>query len=86
MRKNHKNGRFVVCVKNKGYKASLDLRKIYRAIPDTDAARHDLLRVIDESGDDYLYPRNFFLPIEVPKAIAKALSTVDCRLSTWRSA
>lgn len=54
--------RIVVCVRNEGYEAALELRKIYQAIPDTSAAQHQLLRVIDESGEDYLYPQNFFVP------------------------
>jgi len=67
---------FVVCVRNEGYEASLELCKIYQAIPDAGAARHHLLRVIDESGEDYLYPQDFFLPIELPKAIEKAFSAL----------
>jgi hypothetical protein len=67
---------FVVCVRNEGYEASLELRKIYQAVPDTGAARHHLLRVMDESGEDYLYPQDFFLPIALPKAIEKALLAV----------
>jgi len=77
---------FVVCVRNEGYEVSLELRKIYQVIPDTPAARRHLLRVIDESAKDYLYPQKFSLPIDLPKATEKAPSTVDCRLSTWRSA
>jgi hypothetical protein len=73
MLKNHEKGGVVVCVNNKNYQASLELRKIYQAIPDSGAARHRLVRVIDESGEDYLYPRDFFLPIEVPKAIERVL-------------
>ena len=64
---------FVVCVRNDGYEVSLELRKIYQVVPDTGAARHRLLRVIDESGEDYLYPRDFFLSIELPKAVERAL-------------
>jgi hypothetical protein len=60
---------FVLCVKNRGYPASLELRKIYRALPDPEGARHGLARVIDESGEDYLYPVDFFIPIELPKAV-----------------
>ena len=67
---------FVVCVRNKGYEASLELRKIYRTIPDTSAERHQLLKVIDESGEDYLYPQDFFLSIELPKAVEKAVLAV----------
>jgi hypothetical protein len=73
MLKNHEKGGVVVCVNNKNYQASLEPRKIYQAIPDSGAARHRLVRVIDESGEDYLYPRDFFLPIEVPKAIERVL-------------
>jgi hypothetical protein len=68
---------FVVCIRNEGYKVSLELRKIYQTIPDTEAERHHLLRVIDESGEDYLYPADFFLPIELPKAVEKALVVVS---------
>jgi hypothetical protein len=64
---------FVVCVRNEGYEVSLELRKIYQVIPDAGAPSHHLLRVIDESGEDYLYPQDFFLPIELPKALEKAL-------------
>jgi hypothetical protein len=67
---------FVVCVRNEGYEASLELRKIYQAIPDTGAARHHLLRVVDEWGEDYLYPEDFFLPIELSKDIEKAFLAV----------
>ena len=67
---------FVVCVRNEGYEASLELRKIYQVIPDTGAARHHLLRVVDESGEDYLYPQDFFLSIELPKALEKAVLAV----------
>jgi hypothetical protein len=67
---------FVVCVRNEGYEVSLELRKIYRTIPDTSAERHHLLKVIDESGEDYLYPSDFFLPIELPKALERAVLAV----------
>ena len=73
MLKNHEKGGVVVCVNNKNYQASLEPRKIYQAIPDSGAARHRLLRVIDESGEDYIYPRDFFLPIELPKAVERAV-------------
>jgi len=60
---------FVLCVKNRGYPASLELRKVYRTLPDPEGARHGLARVIDESGEDYLYPADFFIPIALPKAV-----------------
>jgi hypothetical protein len=65
--------KFVVCVKNKGYEVSLELRKIYQVLSDADAAKHRQLRVIDESGDDYLYPANYFAPIELPDPVRKAV-------------
>ena len=73
---NKRMNEFVVCVRNEGYEVSLELRKIYQAITDAGAARHHLLRVIDESGEDYLYPEDFFLPIELPKALEKAVLAV----------
>jgi hypothetical protein len=57
---------FVVCLRNEGYEVSLERRKIYQVLPDADAAKHKQLRVIDESGEDYLYPQKLFAPIELP--------------------
>ena len=65
---------FVICVKNEGYPASLELRKIYEVLPDSKAADHQHIRVIDESGEDYLYPADYFMPIELPQPIEEALS------------
>ena len=56
--------RFAVCVDNSGYPASLELRKIYRVLPDDDAAEEGDVRVVDESGEDYLYPASHFMVIE----------------------
>ena len=64
---------FVVCLKNKGYEVSLERRKIYQVLPDAQAAKHRQVRVIDESGEDYIYPEDFFAPIEVPQPIRRAL-------------
>ena len=64
---------FVVCVRNDGYPASLERRQIYRAIADNSAARENLLRVVDESGEDYLYPAQFFVAISLPTTIEHAL-------------
>jgi hypothetical protein len=65
--------KFVVCLKNKGYEVSLEPRKIYQVLPDAKAAEHGQLRVIDESGDDYLYPESYFALIELPPSIRKAV-------------
>ncbi len=64
---------FAVCLKNDGYEVSLERRKIYQVLPDSDAAKHRQIRIIDESGDDYLYPQNFFAPIELPQPIRRAV-------------
>ena len=56
-----------VCIGNEGYRASLEKRKIYIALRDPEADRHGLLRIIDESGEDYLYPASYFVPIEIPQ-------------------
>jgi len=63
----------VVCVDNEGYAASLERRKLYVALRDPAAEKHGLLRVIDESGDDYLYPKKFFRAVALSQAIKKAV-------------
>ena len=68
------NRRFTSCVDNFECPASLELRKIYQVLPDEDAARDGDLRVIDESGEDYLYPADYFVLIEVPSETARALN------------
>ena len=65
--------RFAVCVDNSGYPASLELRKIYRVLPDDDAAEEGDVRVVDESGEDYLYPASHFMVIELPKEVEQKL-------------
>lgn len=65
--------RFVVCVKNKGYAASLELRKLYQVVADDTAAKLGQIRVIDESGEDYLYPEEYFVPVQLPQSAEKAV-------------
>lgn len=65
----------MICLKNKDYEVSLEPRKIYEALPDADAEAHRQLRVIDESGEDYLYPANYFTAIELPPSVRKAVLT-----------
>lgn len=71
----HRNAehRFVVCIRNKDYPTSLELRKIYQMVADATAAQHHLVRIIDESGEDYLYPEKYFVPIDLPESVEKAL-------------
>jgi hypothetical protein len=66
--------KFVVCLSNDGYAASLEVRKIYTTLPDATALKLGMLRVIDESGEDYLYPSDQFGEIELPRRIAKAIA------------
>jgi hypothetical protein len=63
----------VVCIDNKGYAASLEKRKIYVALRDAAAEKHGLLRVVDESGEDYLYPKTSFRSIALPQVVKKAV-------------
>ncbi len=66
---------FVVCVQNEGYSVSLEKRKIYVSLRDLAAEKHGQLRIIDESGDDYLYPKAFFRSIVLPQSVKKAVLT-----------
>ncbi len=69
-----KTHRYGLCVDNRGNPAALEVRKIYRLFRDAAAEARGLVRVIDESGEDYMYPARFFVPIEVPPAAEKAFS------------
>ena len=64
-----KRRRFAVCVENKGYEASLERNKIYAVLPDLEAERDGDLRVVDESGEDYLFSADRFVALEVPAAV-----------------
>jgi hypothetical protein len=64
------NATFAVCIKNTGYEASLELRKIYEMQQDEQARRHGQRRVVDESGEDYLFPAEFFVDIKLPASLA----------------
>ncbi len=64
---------FVVCIRNTGYDASLEVRKLYAVIPDHDAETNDLIRVIDESGEDYVYPARLFQRLALPGEVQLAL-------------
>ena len=72
-RQGGKRSGFVVCVRNSGYPAALETRKIYRTVMDPDAEAHGMLRVVDESGEDYLYPAKLFMRVELPQPLQSAL-------------
>ena len=65
---------FVICIRNEDYPASLERRKVYRVLADPEAGEHSMIRVIDESGEDYLYPLSLFVPVELPNAAEVAFS------------
>jgi hypothetical protein len=64
---------FAVCVNNKGYPASLELRKLYQVIPDEQTAKLRQIRVVDESGENYLYPEQYFAPVQLPQDTERAV-------------
>jgi hypothetical protein len=74
MRNKSNNGaRFVVCLDNEGYQASLEVGKLYQLIPDEEAAAHGYVRVIDESGEDYAFAATRFHPVELPQSVERTL-------------
>ena len=79
-------GRYVVCLSNEGCRASLVPRRLYRVFPDVDTEHRGLLRVIDESGEDYLYPEDLFLHIDLPKGADHLLEKASCNQVVRRAA
>jgi primosomal protein N' len=69
--------RYVVCIHNEESEHSLELRKIYEVLDDPVAAKHNMLRVIDEEDEDYLYPAAWFLPIELPHNLVEAFAELS---------
>ncbi len=65
--------RFAICIKNDGYVDDLNVRTVYQILPDESAARSNYVRVVDETGEDYLYPSTYFVPVEVPPEAAETL-------------
>lgn len=67
------SSKLAICVNNTGYEASLERRKLYSMLADADAKKHKLVRIVDESGEDYLYPESFFLAVTLPPATRQAV-------------
>lgn len=67
------NTKFAVCIRNKGFEASLEVGKLYEVVPDTEAEGDEMIRVIDEDGEDYLFEANIFYPLAIPTALAVVL-------------
>ena len=70
----HQKKQFAICVRNEGAE-DLEIRKVYQILPDARAVKDKYIRVIDESGEDYLYPADYFVPLALPRAVERALST-----------
>ena len=75
MTRKKKASQYLLCINNAAYPATLDVRKVYRQVPDAHAAARKFVRVIDESGEDYLYPEDLFVPIDVPSAAKEAFAS-----------
>jgi len=67
------NQQFVICIRNDDYPTSIEKRKLYQVIPDADAEQHSQIRIIDESGEDYLYPKNYFVAVNLPGSVERAI-------------
>lgn len=67
---------YAICVKNDDYPASLELRKLYAVLEDAFADQHSMIRVVDESGEDYLYPQTYFVRVELPRAVERVLHKI----------
>jgi hypothetical protein len=68
--------RFAICIQNAGHPDDLHLRTVYQVLPDESAARSNYIRVIDETGEDYLYPAEYFVFVEVPSEAAKSIMAI----------
>ena len=70
--KSHEH-RFMICVRNDDHPASLELRKLYQFVRDSKASKVRLVRIIDESGEDYLYPEDYFVAVKLPQSVGRAV-------------
>jgi hypothetical protein len=71
-----KAARLVICLDNSGYEVSLERRKIYVVVPDAKAEKHEQLRIVDESGESYLYPEEMFIDVKLPQPVRRAVLQV----------
>ena len=68
------SSQYVICLRNDDHPASLEVRKLYALIPDAEAGQHGLVRIVDESGDDYLYPADWFAQVDLPQPVIAAFA------------
>ncbi len=73
MRKSKTESQFVICLSNTDYPESLEVRKLYRVIPDKSAERDNFIRIVDETEENYLYPAEMFIKVELPAAVERRL-------------
>jgi hypothetical protein len=73
MKDQNKKLRFVICINNGGYEDDLKVRTVYQVLPDESAAKSNYLRIVDETGEDYLYPAEYFILIEIPQEAEELL-------------
>lgn len=69
----------MICIDRPEYPVSLELHKVYRVLPDSEAFQDGDLRIVDESGEDYLYPSNYFLPVDLPRNVVRAINKSSAR-------
>jgi hypothetical protein len=74
MKRRRASARYLLCVKNDGYATSLLPRRLHEQVSDTDAEAHGLVRVLDESGEDYLYPKGLFVELNLPAPVVRAIA------------
>ena len=87
MNDNQSTHRFVICIRNEGYEDDLYMKSVYRVLADEEAVRSHYLRIIDDTGEDYLFPASFFVPSDVPQEAEEALLKPSSRAKrTKRSA
>ncbi len=67
---------FMLCVDNRGYEASLETRKVYEVLADKGAEKHHQIRIVDESGEDYLYPSGYFAPLRLSSVTKEKLELI----------
>ncbi len=77
MASQNKTVRFVICINDGGYIDDLKVRTVYQLLPDKSAAKSGYIRIIDETGEDYLYPADLFAPIELPRELVQVLLTAN---------
>lgn len=75
-RTSNTHGSFAICVQNNDYPASLELRKLYRVLEDEFADEHGMIRVVDESGEDYLFPNSYFVRVSLPHSVESTLRKI----------